>query len=140
MATETPAGKQPGLAVLERFVSAENAHDIDALAALMADDCRFHGNGTLVAPTWAAYRPIMAATLAAFPDSHREVHLRLAQGDLVAFRWTVTATHQATWNGIPASGRAVTFTGTSWIRVSDDRIAEAWFDMDIAGPIRQMTN
>ncbi len=131
--------EEQALHLLDRFVAAENAHDIGAFDELMHPDLKVWGNGVLVRDSWAAYREVMAATLAAFPDSHREVHMRAAQGDLAAFRWTVTGTHKAPWNGILASGKPVAFTGTSWIRVRDAMVAEAWFDMDMAGPIRQMT-
>jgi steroid delta-isomerase-like uncharacterized protein len=131
--------EQTALDLLDRFVAAENAHDIGAFDVLMHPELKVWGNGILVRDTWAGYREVMAATLAAFPDSHREVQMRAAQGDLAVFRWIVTGTHMAPWNGIPASGKPVSFTGTSWIRARGDRVAEAWFDMDMAGPLRQMT-
>jgi steroid delta-isomerase-like uncharacterized protein len=127
------------IAIVHRFVDAENRHDIDTIAGLMGDTCDYYGNGTLVASSWDEYRPLMAATFAAFPDSHREVLQIAAQNDLVAFRWKVTGTHRGPYRGIPASGKSVLFNGTSWIRVADGRITAAWFDMDLAEPVRQMT-
>lgn len=125
--------------LVRRFVEAENAHDIEALSQLATPDARVYGNGVLVADSWAGYRPIVEATLAAFPDSRREVSFMASDDDIIGFRWTVTGTHRAPWRGIPASGNPVTICGTSWLRNRDGRIAEAWFDMDLAGPIQQMT-
>ncbi len=125
--------------LVRRFVEAENAHDVEALSQLAAPDARVYGNGLLIADSWAGYRPIVEATLAAFPDSRREVSFIASDDEIVAFRWTVTGTHKAPWRGIPASGNLVTFNGTTWIRNRDGRIAEAWFDMDMSGPIQHMT-
>ena len=125
--------------IVEQFVAAENAKDIEAIAELMDPAAEFYGNGRLVADSWEGYRPIMAATFAAFPDSHRELLMVAAEEDRVAFRWRVEGTHSAPYGGAPASGNRVTFNGTSWIKVAEGKVVEAWFDMDLAGPLSQMT-
>ena len=134
--TTTP---NQNVAIVERFVAAENEHDIDQIAQLVHPRVAFYGNGRLVADSWEGYRPVMAATFAAFPDSRRELLMVAAEDDRVAFRWRVEGTHSAPYGGAPASGNHVTFNGTSWIKVAEGKIVEAWFDMDLAGPLRQMT-
>lgn len=134
------ASGEDSVQLVERFIRAENEHDIEAMDTLFAPDASFWANGSQLTDSWAAYRPIMAATLAAFPDGHRERLLTVADRDLVAFRWRITGTHREVWAGVPASGNPVEFNGTSWVRIKDGRIAEAWFDMDLAGPLRQLTS
>jgi steroid delta-isomerase-like uncharacterized protein len=44
--------------------------------------------------------------------------------DRVAFRWSGTARHTADFNGIPASGKAVTTSGITFFRVDNGQIAD----------------
>lgn len=52
----------------------------------------------------------------AFLDLEWRVDLVLAEGDLVAARWTATGTHLGAWGGAPATGRRVTFSGVNIFR------------------------
>jgi predicted ester cyclase len=47
----------------------------------------------------------------AFPDAHHTVEDLIAEGDRVVLRTTARATHQADFEGITPTGRAVEFTG-----------------------------
>ena len=130
--------QEADIQVIERFVQAENERDMDAMDLLFADDVKIWANGTRFQSSWADYRPIVAATMAAFPDSHRERLLTVADEAVVAFRWHVTGTHLGVWSGIPPSGNTIEFNGTSWVRIEDGRIAEGWFDMVLASPLAQI--
>ncbi|WP_257385799.1 ester cyclase [Tahibacter caeni] len=74
----------------------------------------------------------------AFPDLKITVDKQVAEGDLVAVRWTARGTNTGTGNGIPATGRAVQTTGTTLFRVADGQIAEEWTCADSLGLMRQL--
>jgi steroid delta-isomerase-like uncharacterized protein len=64
--------------------------------------------------------------LRAFPDLHITVEETVAQGAIVAVRWSVQATHGGEFLGIAATSRAVQFRGITWLRFSEGRIIEGW--------------
>jgi predicted ester cyclase len=50
----------------------------------------------------------------------------LGEGDLVAFRFVVRATHTGTFGAFPATGRRVTLVGIDLVRLTDERLVELW--------------
>lgn len=80
----------------------------------------------------------LAAYRAAFPDMSIAVEDQLAEGDLVASRWILRATHQGDLMGIPATGKRVTVTGTTIARIENGKVREEWHQWDQAGLLRQV--
>ena len=74
----------------------------------------------------------------AFPDLTVEVDIMVAEGDLVAVRWTARGTNTGTGNGIPATGRKVQVSGTAIFRFVDGRIAEEWTSANTLGLMKQL--
>jgi steroid delta-isomerase-like uncharacterized protein len=74
----------------------------------------------------------------AFPDFHVVIDESVAEGDLAAFRFTCTGTHQGDLMGIPATGKRVEFTGSVFIRVENGKIAESWNFSDWLGMLQQI--
>ncbi len=74
----------------------------------------------------------------AFPDLNITVDKQVAEGDLVAVRWTARGTNTGAGNGIPATGRAVQTSGTTLFRMADGRIAEEWTCADSLGLMKQL--
>ena len=74
----------------------------------------------------------------AFPDLAVNVDLMVAEGDLVAVRWTARGTNTGTGNGIPATGRKVQVSGTAIFRFVDGRIAEEWTSANTLGLLKQL--
>jgi steroid delta-isomerase-like uncharacterized protein len=74
----------------------------------------------------------------AFPDLHFRLEDVVAEGDLVAVRWRVEATHRGDHLGFPASGRQATLTGSSFLKIGQGRIVDGWNHMDMAGMIRRL--
>ena len=74
----------------------------------------------------------------AFPDLAVSVDLIVAEGDLVAVRWTARGTNTGSGNGIPVTGRKVQVSGTAIFRFEDGRIAEEWTSADVRGLIKQL--
>jgi steroid delta-isomerase-like uncharacterized protein len=58
--------------------------------------------------------------------------------DRVAFRWSGSARHTANFNGIPASGKAVSTSGITLFRVAEGQIAEMWEQLDALGLLQQL--
>jgi steroid delta-isomerase-like uncharacterized protein len=74
-----------------------------------------------------------------FPDLHITLDELIAEGDLVAARWTATGTHSAELAGVPATGRAVRWSGTDVYRIAEGRVAEWWRNDDSAWLLAQIT-
>jgi steroid delta-isomerase-like uncharacterized protein len=59
-----------------------------------------------------------------FPDFTISIEDMLSSGGLVMVEWTVTATHEGEFNGIPPTGQAVRLRGMSKTVVTDGKIQE----------------
>ena len=74
-----------------------------------------------------------------FPDLEWRVDLVLSEGDLVAARWTAAGTHRGGWGDVPATGRAVTFSGVNIFRFgTEGKVVEIWNHRDDLGLIEQL--
>jgi steroid delta-isomerase-like uncharacterized protein len=73
-----------------------------------------------------------------FPDVISTIEDLIAEGDKVVARWRSRATHQGDYMGIPASGKEVQFTGISFYRIEEGKIAESWSVEDQFGLMRQI--
>jgi steroid delta-isomerase-like uncharacterized protein len=79
-----------------------------------------------------------AVFLAAFPDLQITVEGTVAEGDVVVVRWSVRATHLGDGLGFPATWRAVSFRGMTWIRYRDSKMIEGWDCWNQAGLIQSL--
>lgn len=74
-----------------------------------------------------------------FPDWHSDVHLLVAEDDIVVELFTASGTHSgADIMGVAASGRAITLPGINIFRVRDGRIVERWGRLDDLGFQQQL--
>jgi steroid delta-isomerase-like uncharacterized protein len=65
-----------------------------------------------------------------FPDLRRLVDFTVVEGNLVATRWTLSATHAEPFLGVPATGNRVTVTGMSIYRFEGGLVVEHWSELD----------
>jgi steroid delta-isomerase-like uncharacterized protein len=87
----------------------------------------------------SAFLEFQTMLLAAFPDMTFTVEHIVESGDFVATRWSAAMTHQRAWMGKPASGRKLTLTGISFVRMgTDGRPAESWDEWDRFGLLQQI--
>jgi steroid delta-isomerase-like uncharacterized protein len=77
-------------------------------------------------------------TRAAFPDIQLTVQDQIAEGDMVATRWTGTMTPQGHLIGAPATGKRAAVTGITIDRFEEGKIVEAWRSMDRLGLLRSI--
>ena len=74
----------------------------------------------------------------AFPDLTMTVDAVIAEGDMVAIRWTARGTHKGDLFGIVPTGREATVTGITIDRHVDGKIAESWTNWDTLGLLQQL--
>ncbi len=74
----------------------------------------------------------------AFPDLHFELHDMLAEGDLVAFRSTMTGTHRGPFQGLPPTGTPISVAHMHFVRLVNGKTSNLWHVWDVAGLMRQL--
>lgn len=79
-----------------------------------------------------------AALWSAFPDLHITIDDMVGEDDRVAWRLTVTGTHQAEFRGIPATGTPIEFSAQYNFRFRDEKIVERWTNFDRLGVMVQL--
>src|SRR5215203_3742474 len=77
-------------------------------------------------------KQLLAMYYKAFPDMKSVLHDILAQGDRVAFRWSVNATHLGDWLGIPPTGNHMRATGITIYRIVGSKALEGWSSVAIS--------
>ena len=73
-----------------------------------------------------------------FPDVVSTIEDLMAEGDKVVARWRSRATHQGDYMGIAPTGNEVEFTGISFYRIEEGKIAQSWNIEDRLGLMRQI--
>ena len=84
------------------------------------------------------FKEYVSAYRSAFSDLHVEIEEQLAEGDLVATRWTGTGTHDGELAGIPPTGNRVTLPGMEIVRISGGKLVEGWEGYDSMTMMRQL--
>ncbi len=73
------------------------------------------------------------------PDWHSDLHMLVAEDDVVVERFTASGTHTgADIMGVAASGKVIELAGINIFRVRDGRIVERWGRLDDLGLLGQL--
>ena len=83
-------------------------------------------------------RQFIGSLRAAFPDVHYSVEDQIAEGDKVVVRYRFRGTHLGVFQGMPPTGKQVTYPGILIYRLGDGKIAEQWTEFDLLGLLRQL--
>jgi steroid delta-isomerase-like uncharacterized protein len=126
-------------ALVERYLAAWTAGDLDAFDDLLTPDYQNHSSSLPDSqPGPAGLKPIVAAMRRGIPDLAYELVHVLAVGDLVAFHTLVRGTQTGELFGSAPTGRAFCVRQMQVERIRDGRIAEHWRVTDEAGMARQL--
>jgi predicted ester cyclase len=110
---------------------------VSAIDEMLAPDGLIHGLGADMHGS-AEFKQFHAAYRGAFPDIWIQVDDLVAEGDMVAARWSGGGTHGGAGLGLAQTNRAVTFQGMTFARVRDGRIVEGWNSFDELGLLKQI--
>jgi steroid delta-isomerase-like uncharacterized protein len=125
--------------VLRFYEEVWNRGNVDVALEIFAEDYVRHDlRPTQAAPGGEGQRAIADEFRRAFPDLRMSVDLILAEGDLVAARWTASGTHTGPWGGVEPTGMAMTFSGVNVFRIEGGRVVELWNHRDDLGLMQQL--
>ncbi|HEY0461097.1 MAG TPA: ester cyclase [Pyrinomonadaceae bacterium] len=77
-----------------------------------------------------AFKTLHRAFLAAYPDLKITVEDTICEGDKMAARCTVKATHAGEGLGVMPTNEPIEFTGLTFVHIKDGKITEAWNEFD----------
>jgi len=134
--------REASRAVVTRFLDEVlTGHDLEALAELASPDILVH---PAAMPCEAGYYGIAGAghwlesSWDAFPDLMVTDYSTVAQGDIVAVRWSARGTSTGRFMMLPPTGGTVVYSGVSMYRVEDGKIAEIWDTRNTLGILLQL--
>lgn len=108
-----------------------------AIDEMMASNVIVRGLGSdLHGP--AAFKQFHVMYRTAFPDVRLHVDEVVAEGDLVAARWSGSGTHRGDSLGFMSTGRTAQFAGMTIARIQGGKIVEGWNNFDQLGMLMQL--
>ena len=123
--------------VVEALIAKVDAQDWDAVRALVSSDCKVQVGAMKVGRDgWEA---MGRQFYAGFPDGKNTIEDVIVAGDRVILRGTWSGTHRAEFQGLPPTGRRVTFSQIHTYRVRDGLIVEHHGEFDAASMMQQLT-
>jgi steroid delta-isomerase-like uncharacterized protein len=126
-------------AVYRRFIQEVfNEGRLDMLDEMLSQSYVYRDAppGTPAGPE--AIKQVVTMFRAAFPDLKITIEDLVSEGDKVCARLTTRGTHRGVLFGIPATGKAVTMTGLTMVRIADGRMVESWVKNDVMGLMSQL--
>jgi steroid delta-isomerase-like uncharacterized protein len=85
-----------------------------------------------------SFKAVHRTFCGAFPDIHVDIKDIIAEGDRVAVRWRVSATHGGDHLGFPATGKKATLDGSTFVTVKDNEIMDGWNQMDLQALMQRL--
>ncbi len=108
-----------------------NLGRIDASAAYLAPGYLRHGAPGTEPLDIEGQRVRLQGFRTAFPDVSLVIEDMVAEGDMVAFRFTMSGTHHGPFQGIGPTGRRISVPGLDLVRLKDGLLTEHWGGADL---------
>lgn len=128
-------------ALVHRFFTQAWGGNLAIVDELIAPDGVDHstvGGENKVETGPESFKQIIGMFREGMPDCQMTVEDEIAEGDRVVHRWKIVGTNRNPIMGIPATGKRITLTGTTIVRVADGKIAERWANVDQLGLLQQL--
>jgi predicted ester cyclase/uncharacterized protein YndB with AHSA1/START domain len=129
------------IAPVRRFLEEFKNHaNIDIVDETWTKDSVLHLTGFPLPAGREGQKTIGRTIFAAFGDIHVEVNDTIVEGDRVVERHSATAVHKGEFNGIPATGKKVSWTENHIYRIADGKIAETWSEASFHDLMKQISS
>src|SRR5215204_6064963 len=139
--SSSSVSEEENKAVIRRWIEAYNERDLEAEADVLAPGYVAHvpaAPGPLGLEGLEAWRQFTAPFTQAFPDLRLTIQDIAAEGDTVAARVAFHGTHRGEFQGIPPSGKEVSFSSIEVNRVVDGKVEEHWVEINLLGLVQQL--
>jgi steroid delta-isomerase-like uncharacterized protein len=113
-----------------------NQHTLTIIDELFAADFKSYTRSSAV--DLQQYVEAVERSHQAFPDLQVTIEAQIAEGDLVATRWSAKGTHQGVFAGMQPTGKEIIVTAMHFHRLADGKITEHWEQFDFAGVVQQL--
>jgi steroid delta-isomerase-like uncharacterized protein len=125
--------------VVRQYIEAFNRQDTARLGQLVSSSNQsFEFSGMHSSMDWNRTQQFFAVFWTAFPDLSAKIEERVAEGDKVAIRVINTGTHKGHYQGIPPTGKKVSFEGRDFITLRDGKIVEQQAGVDMMELMQQI--
>jgi steroid delta-isomerase-like uncharacterized protein len=120
--------------IIQKLCICLNKNDLQQLNAfdsLIAENVQFR-DPTMpnVTSGLQAVKQSEANYIKAFPNKSSKVDTIFSVEDRVVVRWTVSATHKGSFQGIAPTNKPVKISGITIYRIADNKICEIWRSWD----------
>jgi steroid delta-isomerase-like uncharacterized protein len=125
-------------AALQRAIDHWNSGNLAAYLELYDDNITLHGFPPGLPPGRQGAKLFYDGLWAAFPNPRLSLDDVITEGDKVACRFTMQATHKGEFMGIPPTGKEVKVPGITILRFSGGKCVERWNQADMLGWMQQL--
>ena len=125
--------------IMPNFVEFINTASEKLAEALVSQDAVFHVSGRpepILGPS--GYLEIIGMMRGGFPDVQWTLEEMVAEGDMVAARFTMRGTHKGAFFGVPPTGKKIEVQAMNFYRFSGGKIVEERGQPDLLGLIQQI--
>jgi steroid delta-isomerase-like uncharacterized protein len=124
--------------LVRQLYEAIDEQNFDTFLEFSASDGVCHIPGVPEAVPLEAVTQVIKSYYEAFPDSTHDIKAVIAEGDMVAVRFTQVSTHTGDYEGIPPTGNKISVECQHMFRLANGKIAEAWLVEDNLGMMMQL--
>ena len=125
--------------VVRQYIEAFNRQDTERLGQLVSSTNQsFQFSGMRSSMDWNRTKQFFAVFWGAFPDISAKIEEIVAEGDKVAIRVINTGTHKGEFQGIPPTGKKVSFGGRDFLTLRDGKIVEQRAGVDMMELMQQL--
>jgi steroid delta-isomerase-like uncharacterized protein len=124
--------------LIRQYFEAYDRQDTERIGQLVSSsNYSLHLSG-MQPMDWNGTKQFYAAVWSTFPDLHHDILDLVTEGDKVAVRYNIIGTHKGELQGIPPTGKEVSFSAMDFITLVDGKVAEGSVDADTMGLMQQI--
>ena len=115
-----------------------NKGNLEVLDELVAQDVVDHDPAPGQPPGREGIKQFVSELRTAFPDLQIAIENMVAEGEYVAFNYTINGTHQGEFMGIGPTGKQVSVKAMEMVRIADGQMVDRWGNTDQLGLLEQL--